>query len=63
MEDRKLDQISDMVPRLPYALGMAAPSDMVLEHAMMPTGIEDFLNKPLLVASDNERWWRSIDLT
>ena len=55
MEDRKLDQIPDMVPRLPRPLGMAAPSDTVLEDATVPTGIKDLFDKPLLVASDNDQ--------
>ena len=63
MEYRKLDQIPDMVPWLRHALGMAAPSDTVLKDATMPTGIEDLLNKTLLVASDNDRWRARIDLT
>ena len=55
MEDQKLNQISDMVLRLPHALGMAAPSDTVLQDATVPTGIKDLHNKPLLVASNNVR--------
>ena len=57
------DKISDMVPRLPCVLGMAAPSNMVLEDATVPTGIEDLLNKLLLMALDNDWWQGRIDLT
>ena len=63
MEDRKLDQIPDMVPWLPHTPGMAAPSDTVLEDATVPTGIMDHRSKPLLMALDNDRWRRRIDQT
>ena len=52
-----------MVPWLPRVLGMATPSDTVLEDPTMLSGIEDLVNKPLLVAWDNDRWRGRIDLT
>ena len=59
---RQQDIVSDMVPRLPGAIGVARPAHPILEHAPVPAGVKDAIDEPLHVIADDDRWRRSVHL-